>query len=188
MMPGEHYLHPDEKQTEAGRLGLECVECFWSGIAAGVPTADEWLDRESALGGCKIEGIVIKNYTHSMPDGKLMCAKLVSEAFKEKHRHAWKKSNPTQSDVIEHLIKELATEARWQKAIQHVEEAGVYFTNSPSDIGMLIKEIQADVAAEEAADIKEALFKHFMPKILRGCIRGFPEFYKRIVSVIPEIP
>ncbi len=183
----ESYLNPTEKRSECERIGLECVPCFFDGIARphdwqnGEQIDRAWIEdrlsQDSFLGGCKIEGIVVKNYAVFTPEKKVAIAKYVSEAFKEKHTTEWKKSNPTQSDVAQHIITSLKTEARWRKAIQHLRDDG-RLTETPRDIGAFIAEIQADVEKEETDGIKEALFKHFWPQIKRGVIAGAPEFYK----------
>jgi len=192
----ETYLTPDEKKEEAERLGLECVPCFfdgfriepsaWVGRTISKGWAEELLSKDSILGGCKVEGFVVKNYNVFTPDKKIAIAKYVSEAFKEKHSHKWKKSNPTQNDVVQHLIGELKTEARWNKAVQHLRDAG-QLDVSLKDIGSLIKEVQSDVRKEEAESIKECLFKHFWPQIQRGIVAGLPEWYKGTLGMnIPE--
>jgi hypothetical protein len=175
----ECYLTPGQKKAEAERLGLECVPCFHYGPYQldAVGELDKLFEVHSVLGGAKIEGIVLKNYDVFTPDKKIAVAKFVSDAFKEKHQGAWKAANPTKSDIVQGLITGLRTEARWNKAIQHLREAGK-ITDTPSDIGPLIKEIQADVKREEEDQIKETLFTHFWPQIARGIIAGFPEAYK----------
>lgn len=112
-----------------------------------------------------------------------MIGKYVSPEFKEKHQHAWKQSNPTKADVVQHLVLSLRTEARWNKAIQHLKEAG-QLTGTPQDIGKLIKEIQADIQKEEQEEIMMFLFSHFWPQVARGVIAGFPEYYKTLLGII----
>lgn len=187
MIAPETYLGPQEKLEEAKRLGIECVPCYYSGVIGLVQFLNEYLDKESVLGGVKIEGVVIKNYSKFTPDGKLMTAKLVSDSFKEKHRISWRADNPTPKDVLERFIFELRSEARWNKAIQHLRETGL-ITDTPADIGPLIKEIQNDVQQEETGYIMEKLFEHFWPQIQRGVIRGFPEFYKKRLVELFEGP
>ena len=75
------------------------------------------------------------------------------------------------------FIPNLRTEARWSKAIQHLRESGE-LTNSPRDIGGLIKEIQRDTLDECDDIIKDMLMSYAVPKISRGIIAGFPEWYK----------
>jgi len=180
----EVYLTPDEKKAEAERLGLECVPCFHVGcVSMTAGLAETLLQNDSILGGTKVEGFVVKNYSMFTPDKKIAIAKYVSAAFKEKHQHEWKKTNPTQADVVQHLIGELKTEARWQKAVQHLRDDGK-LTETPQDIGSLLKEIQADVLKEESDGIRESLFKHFWPQISRGIINGAPEWYKGQCGIV----
>lgn len=174
----ETYLGPAAKANEASRIGLECVPLVYEGVVSGMDQFNAFLDRESILGGCKIEGVVVKNYGKFTTDKKVCVGKYVSEAFKEKHGVEWKKSNPGQSDVVQTLIGQLRTEARWLKSVQHLRDDG-RLHDSPSDIGLLIREIQADVEAEEALAVKDALYAHFWPYIQRGVLAGFPEFYKK---------
>jgi hypothetical protein len=51
--------------------------------------------------------------------------------------------------------------------------------NDPKDIGPLIREIQADLAKECKDEVADVLIRHFWPQILRGAIRGLPEWYKQ---------
>lgn len=173
----ETYLSPEQKAEEAKRIGLECVPVLYRGEVKTFEQFAEFLQRESVLGGCKIEGVVVKNYSVFTPEKKIAVGKYVSEEFKEKHGIEWKKSNPTQSDVVTLLIKEYKTEARWRKAVQHLREAGT-LEGSPRDIGALMKEVPDDVLKECGDEIRERLFKHFWPNIRRGITAGIPEFWK----------
>lgn len=172
----EYYLSMDELAAEAARLGFETVPIFLTG-AVTVEQIRGCLDNVSFLGGARIEGVVIKNYALYTPDHKVAMGKFVSEAFKEMHSAAWKESNPTQGDIVQRLIDGLRTPARWHKAVQHLREAGT-ITDSPKDIGLLIKETQADIRKECLDDIRDVLCQHFLPGILRGVVGGLPEWYK----------
>lgn len=176
----EHYLSYADKEAEAHRIGLECVPLVATTREPSVEDFEAWLSRESVLGGQKIEGVVLKplNYDVFGRDKKCLMAKHVSEAFKEKHRVAWKVANPKQGDVIERIISTYAVEARWRKAVQHLREAG-RINDSPSDIGALIQEIPADVLKECEAEMKAALWAWAWQHIKRGLTRGFPEWYKQ---------
>lgn len=187
MTAPEVYLSVPEKQSEAQRIGLECVPCFAypqieleNGMTASL--AETLLQHDSILGGCKIEGFVVKNYNVITLEKKIAIAKYVSEAFKEKHQHQWKVSNPSSGDFITSLTASLKTEARWSKAVQHLRDDGK-LVNAPQDIPVLIREVQADVAKDEKEEIKDALFKHFYPQINRGVIAGLPEWYKTQIGV-----
>lgn len=142
---------------------------------------DTLLDRESFLGGAKIEGFVVKNYHQPFLLGgqpiPLMAGKYVSEAFKEKHKGTWKGEHTNQGrwDKFKEVFR---TEPRWHKAIQHLRDSGL-LTESPKDIGNLIKEIHNDIAEEEQGNVKEFLWEYFGQELLRHSVKGFPEFYKR---------
>ena len=160
----------------AGRdLGLEFTPLLWEGDGKEV-TLDllkELLQTDSILGGVKIEGVVIKNYDKYIKD-KVMMAKYVSTDFQEKHGKDWKQRNP---GAIEYVVGHFNREAIWQKAVQHLEEAGE-LEYEPKDIGKLMKELNMDIEREHEEEIKEMLYKREKSKILKGITRGFPEWYK----------
>lgn len=173
----QKYLTYEEKWAEANALDLETVPIFYEGLVENVEQLKEFFEKESFLGGVKVEGFVIKNYEQFGPDKKVLMGKWVSEAFKEVHSSEWKKANPGHNDIILNLIAIYKTPARWDKAIQHLREQGV-LQNAPQDIGALMKEVSVDVYKEEAEKIKEELFKMAWPRISRGITGGLPEYYK----------
>lgn len=175
----ESYLDVYSKMVEANRIGLESVDTFGY-LAPGevnLGLLERFLDAESALGGVKIEGIVVKSLSLYGDDKKLLMAKHVSEAFKEKHQGDWKGRNPNRADIVTLLVERYRHENRWEKAVQRLRDAG-QLEYSPRDIGALVREAQADIDAECADEIKDALYRHFKDKILRGSIGGLPEWYK----------
>jgi hypothetical protein len=180
----EDYLSYEEKTEEATRLGLETVPRIRQGKIDSVADFRSMLATTSCLGGQLIEGVVIKNYHRFGLDGRAKFGKFVSESFKEVHRGEWKSSNPTTKDIVDRLfivdrlINQYKTPARWNKSIQHLGEAN-QLEHSPKDIGKLIKEVQSDVKTECEEEIKQALFDHFWGQISRGIIHGVPEHYKQ---------
>lgn len=173
----ECYLGHKEKALEAARLGLETVPVLHYGSLDGMSSFQELLDRESVLGGPKIEGVVIKNYARFCTDGKAMMGKFVSEAFKELHGTEWKATNPSKSDVVTLLIDSLRTDARFEKAVQHLRESGK-LEETPRDIGALIKEVHLDIESECTDIIARKLTEWALPQIKRGVAHGMPEWYK----------
>jgi hypothetical protein len=133
----------------------------------------ELLTHDSILGGVKVEGIVIKNYDKYLND-KVMMAKYVSPEFQEKHGKDWKQRHP---GIIEYIVGHFNREAIWQKAVQHLAEAGE-LVHEPKDIGKLMKELNQDIEREHGEEIKEMLYKSEKGKIFKGITRGFPEWYK----------
>jgi hypothetical protein len=177
--PGlEEYLTPAGKRAEFTRLGLECVPLLYDGVVDSLEMFNSFLERVSVLGGCKIEGVVVKNYALMTNEKKAAMGKYVSEGFKEIHSGEWRKSNPTQSDIVEQLVERYKTPARWQKAAQHLAEDG-RLDGSPRDIGPLMVEVPEDVKKECEDEIKELLFAHFWPKVRRGITAGLADWYKQ---------
>lgn len=159
-------------------LGLEVVPTIFEGIVEDIETLKALLDRESILGGVKVEGMVIKNYNRwGEDDGKMLMGKVVSEAFREVHNATWKKDNPGRGDILDSIKEAYRTTVRWEKSIQRARENGT-LTDTPSDIGSLLKDIQRDIKEECEDEIKNLLFKAFWKDIERGTIAGFPEWYK----------
>lgn len=173
----ELYLTYEAKKAEFARIGLETVPLLYQGEVKSVDQFKSLLELTSVLGGTTVEGVVVKNYDRFTREKKIMIGKYVSEKFKEIAGGEWRKANPTQGDITEELIKRYRTPARWQKAVQHLKDQGI-LTQSPKDIGNLMKETQADVEKECADEIRGILYAHFMPKIKRGVIAGEAEWYK----------
>jgi len=173
----ESYLSYEEKTKEAQRLGLEVVPKLFEGMITTPEQFLKLMDNTSVLGGQKIEGVVLKNYNKFGRDKKVLMAKHVSEAFKEVHKGEWKASNPGKADILELLKAKYTAAPRWNKAIIHLKEKGL-LTDSPRDIGTLIKEVQEDIKTECAEEIKQELYNWAIDKILRASVSGLPEFYK----------
>jgi len=159
---------------------LECVPLLSEGVFTDVETFMNLMDNTSILGGSKIEGVVIKNYQRYGRDGKCLMGKFVSEKFKEIHQGSWRKKNPGGKDIIQLIIEELRTPARWNKAIQRLRDGDCTYeyTQSPKDIGPLLKLINYDILEECKEIIQEKLFKWAWRNISRGITRGFAEYYK----------
>ena len=132
----------------------------------------------SYLGNEKVEGVVIKNYKQTILLGGQvfpLFTKRVREAFKERHDIEWKTRKPKAS--VQDYINGFQSDARWQKAVIHLREKGL-LTQSPKDIGLLIKTVQQDIVEEEKENIMNYLYKHFSKDILRISVKGLPEWYK----------
>jgi len=169
----------DELKKYATMIDLEPVPLLYYGKVKDIEKLQEFLETLSVLGGQKIEGFVVKNYTDYMIGNQvvpLWSGKFVSEKFKEVHNRDWKREH-TGKGKFEMFKQKFKSEARWNKAIQHLKEEGK-IDGFPHDIGLLIKEIKRDVEEEEKEHIKEFLWKNFGEDILRYSVVGFPEWYK----------
>lgn len=175
----ETYLPYHEVKYIASELGLEVVPLIFEGYVESIADFRAYLERDSVLGGQKIEGVVVKprNYAIFGQDKKCLMGKFVSEAFKEVHGGEWKKNNPTQNDIMALIAAKYATPARWQKAVIHMRERGL-ITDSPKDIGPLIKETIADTLKECEQEIKNDLWEHGWEHISRRLTHGLPTWYK----------
>jgi len=176
----ESYLPYSRVKNVANYIGLEVVPLFAKGVfteADILELKDEWLSRESILGGTKVEGVVIKNYNVFTAEKKVAMAKLVRDDFREQNNTNWKSEHPTSQEVVQKLIDIYRTEARWQKAVQHLRDAGE-LQGEMKDIPALMKEVSSDVLKECKDEIVEQLFAYAWPKISKGITRGLPEWYK----------
>lgn len=164
----------------AEALQVEAAPVLYEGPLPSLEELRGMLDRESVLGGVKIEGIVIKQVSNVFFDkgGKALMAKLVSEEFEETHRREWRKSNPSQREGLAELAESYRTEARWRKAAQRLSERGD-LAGEPRDIGPLIVEVRRDFLEEEADNVKEKLWRMFKDQMIRKVTAGLPEWYKR---------
>lgn len=175
----ETYLSYEQVQNEALELGLEIVPLLYVGMVDGLEFFRSFLEKNSVLGGQKIEGVVVKPQDYNMfgQDKKCLMGKFVSEAFKEIHGGEWKKNNPSQKDILQTISMKYATPARWQKARIHLKEQGL-ITDSPKDIGILIKESVVDTLKECKEDIEAELWAYAREHISRQLTRGLPQWYK----------
>jgi len=177
----------EELKKYADDIDIETVPLLFSGKIESPDELKKLLDLESILGSkeiegktIKLEGVVVKNYAQPFLLGgqpiPIMMGKYVSEQFKEVHRENWG-SEYTARGKWQTFVDSFKTEARWDKAIQHLKEKDE-LENSPRDIGKLLKEINIDVETEEEENIKNYLYREFKGDILRAATKGFPEWYK----------
>lgn len=170
----------EELKKYADDINIETVPLLFKGKINNADELFKMLETESVLGGVKIEGVVVKNYKNAFLLGgqpiPLMAGKYVSEKYKEVHRSSWGKEH-TGKGRWETFKESYKTEARWDKAIQHLKENGE-LENSPKDIGKLIVEVQKDIGEECKEEIKTFLWKEFGKELLRYSTKNLPEYYK----------
>lgn len=173
----EAYMSYNQKYILAETLDLETVPKVFEGEVFNVEDLRKHLDTMSFLGGSKVEGIVIKNYSQIGVDNKVLMGKWVREEFKEASGARQRADFPQKEEIIQGLITAYKTENRWKKAVQHLRDNGTLL-NEPKDIGLLMKEVNQDVLKECEEEIKEALWKYAWPRISRGIVGGLAEWYK----------
>lgn len=164
----------------AAKFGVDTVPLLFQGECTPEFVLGLVKERVSYLGGQKIEGVVVKAYKPWTYLGQIpltiMSGKYVTEEFKEVRSKNWKKEH-TGKGKLEVAMDNYKSEARWNKAIQHLRDNGE-LTESPKDIGPLIKEIKRDIAEEEKENIKEQLWEIFGDRFLAAGMDGFPQYYK----------
>jgi len=174
----QDFLNWNDRITIAEGLGLESVSVFSYGKLDSYEGMKSYLEKISCLGGEQIEGLVFKNHHRFGIDGKVLIGKHVREFYREQHQREFKVQG---KHVVQKIGESLCTEARWFKAIQHLKEQNK-ITNSPKDIGPLLREISTDIFEECGDDIKEALFKAYWKMISKFATKGFSKFYKNLLA------
>lgn len=171
-------------KVDANDMGVESIPILFKGMVTSMEQIEKLLDTESILGGSKIEGVVIKNYSQQLLIGDrhipIVTAKYVSEKFKEKHNAH--KPEFSGKGRMETLIQSYRTEARWNKAVQHLREQGL-LEQSPKDIGSLMKEVHRDLDEECREEIKDLLWKEYGKKIKRVSTAGMAEWFKKLIAI-----
>lgn len=172
------WLEYDEMLAEADRIAVDCVPLLFSGDADG-ETVRRLIGKESYLGGCIAEGVVVKAFKDIEIAGVMYpihSAKYVTEEFKEKHSNNVE-FRSGKSNTMEYF-EQYNTTARFAKMVQKLKEAGEY-QGEPREIGRLIKMLSEDLQEECKEDVKEALWSMFRKEFLAAATKGFPEWYKR---------
>lgn len=171
----ETYLDDLDVAIETLLLGFDVVPTFFTGQVKNFEQLKKLLERESCLGGTKIEGIVIKNYSRFGKDKHCLMGKWVKEEMKEKISKSGKTKR--HKDILTEIGLQYRAKARWLKAVQHLNEQGL-LVNEPKDIGILLKEINEDTLTECKEEIQEKLFNWGWKHIAKIVTAGFPDWYK----------
>ena len=167
----------EELEKFAKVLEIDVVPEFYRGKVV-VEDIKKYLDKESYLGGEKIEGVVIKNYNQTIIlGGKVfpLFTKFVAERFREKNNIEWKKKNS-----LDEYINSFRNENRWKKAYQYLRDAGK-LKGDYTDLGELFKRVNQDIEEEEKENIKEFLYKQFKKKIFKKATEGLVFWYKEFL-------
>lgn len=174
-------FYSTEKIKEwADILGVDSVPVLHVGDSSPAEVLEMVKNKVSYLGGQNIEGVVVKAYKPWLFLNQIpltvMSGKYVTEEFKEVHIKNWKAEN-TGKGKLEVAVSQYRSEARWNKAVQHLRDDG-RLTDSPRDIGELIKEVRKDIALEEKENIKDQLWSIFKNDFLGHATSGLPQWYK----------
>ncbi|MDP8213385.1 MAG: RNA ligase family protein [Candidatus Zapsychrus exili] len=161
----------------ADRLDIELIPLIYKGDNITIAKLDELIDRKSILGDVDIEGLVIKKYDGA---NSPISAKYVSESFRERKIIKLPIAE-TRKEAIDEFIKTFRSEARWEKAVQHLRDDS-RLENSQKDIGKLAKEINIDLLEEEESTIKEFFYKMYKKDFTKYALLGFADWYLNRLS------
>src|SRR3990172_1111217 len=158
----------------AEQLEVEPVQTVYVGPCSEADLSG-FLAAKPQLGGAMIEGVVIKNYAFGLK------GKFVAPRFQE-IMHNRPPRAPRESPVVD-LGRKYCSEARWEKAIAHLRDAGKIGPEAAnSDIGLIIREVQRDVIEECGDEIRQELFTAYAKELRGAWISGLPEWYVRRCS------
>jgi len=183
------YLSLEELEEEGKRTNLETVATLYRNTDESVSpyvicetliTAITKGEIKSMLGG-DVEGVVLKHHSFVDSHGKKVSTKLkwVTEKFQE--RQTEKKPPPeklTHEGFLVFLGSQFSTEARYHKAVQHLRERGILTDDLPTNITLLVEELDKDLQEEHTNLFKNYLWVEFSPIIKSHAREGFSQWYK----------
>lgn len=175
-------------RQEAEALGLSATPLLHHGPVTN-ELRDELMGLESFLGGCRLEGIVLKRYDMRTRLGQPVFQKIVAAEFKEQHKQTWG-GGPSRGDFLQAMGEEFRTPARFRKSVQRMKEAGLW-TGTASDIGWLMKDLSIDFEAEHAEQLGQRMWTEFRKQVMASANRGFADWYKgelANVDKVTEVP
>lgn len=170
----KEYLSSEDKLLEANRVGFEIVPTLYKNTNPD-QNPYEICDRlikqiengeiTSCLGG-NVEGIVVKHHAFTKK-GKTVATKLklTTQLFRERHLLKQPKAELSADDFLTSLGQSFCTEARFQKAYQHLVESNRINPNLPknNDKDKIIMALNADFDKEYKDELKELLYVEFSP-------------------------
>lgn len=171
----DKHLQTSELIELAADLQIESPNIFASQkIVESQVDIEEFLELQSVLGDIKVEGVVIKQYNETYPAllastqaffGYPMAGKLVRDDFKERLNKEWSGKKQRETPLAK-VATEFFTDARFHKAIQHLEDEGK-ITYEMSDLKDIIPEFYNDLVDEEHDEIVKLAMMDFWRQLKR---------------------
>jgi hypothetical protein len=167
----------------AERMGMEIVPILdiLDKPISSENDAKKYFDTVSCLGGCKIEGVVIKSY-----DSKVYLrnkvypymVKIVKPEYKELNRLNWKENvQLSDKNVMNRIMSMFNLENIYQKAYLHARDNDE-IKGTMSDLKYLFEYLNEDLEREYKEAVKEELWKYYEREIKRRLGKKLPEWYK----------
>lgn len=189
------YVSSEVKKLEAERVGFEIVQTLYHNNDPNQDPYDicdklikqiELGEIKSCLGGT-IEGIVLKHHAFTKK-GKSVATKLklVTTNFKERHIVKQPKAELSPDEFLTSLGNSFCTEARFQKAYQHLVENNTINPDSikKADKDKIIMELNVDFDKEYREELKELLYVEFSPLLKKLAREGAGNWFNK--TYLPE--
>jgi len=198
------FLHPADTKYDAvcETLQIDQVPTLYLGNGSGmqdfIKTNEAFFDKESYLGGHKIEGTVAKSYDNFLDENgvkmvdnsyggdrlALPMIKFVQPHLQE-HAYVEKKDTSSIEGIAQFIGDRCITEGRVYKALTKLEfdAQAVYDRSNTREI---IKEVMNDVLEEEDASIKKMLYKEFKSKFGTNAKRIVATYFKLLEDRLME--
>lgn len=198
----ETYLSYPDKLVECRRLGLECVQLLREPnadpTALAYDTAAAFVERidrgelTSMLGGCRLEGVVIKHNNlvtiktyQGVERSRTTAAtrlKLVTKPFKESHASG---GTPKMVDVadanaaVADIGRLFATEARFTKGLLRMRDAdsGINDGYPRQTLEVLERDLDRDLAKEYEDEVKTYLWHALGGLVKKAAREGLADFW-----------
>lgn len=172
-------------QEFAKIFDIDPPNVLYVGKALTKEKLQEYVDRESYLGGTKQEGIVIRSreYTYPSPPNPPIFnlfplrAKLVREDFMELNTKVHAADHAKNKTIMDKMLERYFTEARVRKAVLRLREAGK-LTGTLRDIPLVINEFLDDLFEEELDDIKDFLWSFYEKRFKRKIANRVAVMYR----------
>lgn len=186
------YLSREDKEEECKRLSFACVPVLYFNDIAEINPYDkcheliQMIEKEelhSCLGG-PIEGVVLKHHAY-VSKGKKIATKLkcVTDTFKERHKTKQCSNDYSADEYLEKLGKSFNTEARFQKAYQHLREKNKLTDElKQSDTDKIIEELNDDFDKEYKDELTLLLWTEFSPIIKKYSCQGIGNWIKKKID------
>ncbi len=189
------YMTLEDKHKECIRMGFEYVNVFYNNDTPDTNPYDKCKEimisiengsLESCLGGTP-EGMVLKHESFKSGD-KSVATKLkyVSSSFKEKHKIGGDDIKYTMDQSIINLGLSYCTNARFQKAFQHLKERDLLpdpLVFNEDLIRMIECELDADFDKEYMEEVQIELLYLLYPKILKSARSGMQNWFKEYINI-----
>jgi len=186
---GHEYLGLKEAKEIAAEYDLEFAQIVYENDDESVNPHDKVAAImetriQSALGG-EAEGIVLKHHSFTKPDGKTATCKFkfVYPEFKEVHRKKQKKVVTTTEDFLDDLVSWFNRDAWMSKAVFRLRDNGVIDPDCKDEEqrrrnGVRVqREMARDILEECESLLREELWAHFGPLIVKRVVEGAAEKY-----------